>query len=377
MKVPLILYIVEYVIPSTKSCDISVDIAGTLTVVGEGVHDYDADGAYHDCDQPSSCIGGYDAGMDGNGATCEQTPQGYYSEKDSKIRLSCLDTPTISLTNLPLNALWDSGPGLTQHSDCTWACNADYKVDDVSSPTSCVPAESVNSFIIVDLKTATDSSSNEKKGINTGSLTLEITGTNVRHWYVTHDSTFVPSSTSDVEAVGGRSWTSSISPPTSYELPNLDGEYTLYLWIADSQGRVKLQAATTSETFTLDTQNPTINSVTPPSSAVIGDLTASFLVSMTEENSGLGVTYSYCVGRDCDDDFEEVTPDNAGNVDVDTSEFAGGVHYITFKVEDWLDNSAQEANVELTLTECSAGNMERESHPAFEHGVRERTCSRQ
>ena len=200
--------------------------------MGSGTQAFDGAGGYNAC-EVTDCIAGYDA-YDSNGdlstTECTKTAAGFYSANNNKERTDCSASPDIPDSY----AKW-VGTGLTQVSDCAWACDEYYKKDTGSD--ACVAQEEITTFNIKGLASHPDGIS--PKGSGSRTLVLEIVATGVTHWHVTPDASFTPNSITDPASV---SWNQ--SDPTGdqdYTLADSvsEGSVTLYLWIAGGTGVVK------------------------------------------------------------------------------------------------------------------------------------------
>ena len=190
------------------------------------------------------------------------------------------------------------------------------------------------------------------RGTNTRTLNLKITGVHASHsYYVTHRQDFTPRTTSDAE--GSLSWWSGAdTAPASYELPDADGGYKLYLWEANAQGDVVVERPLDSGLFSLNRVAPTVINVDSDVSTSARGINV-FVRGATHRSLALGLTYSYCFGRDCTVSAQKRTvlfsPQQILNsLEVtlymeaaDISTLSLGENHISLKVEDWLGNSVE------------------------------------
>ena len=142
-----------------------------------------------------------------------------------------------------------------------------------------------------------DTGESAGKGINSKTFSLNIVSPLASKWYITHKSTFDPQAQASIDSEG-TTWNWLTAQPTSYTLPlNVsDGEVTLVLWVADTQGKI----LSAKETFTLDTTAPVLDfdadttTDKPADNAV--DSQVSFELTATDLTK---VSYSYCLGANC------------------------------------------------------------------------------
>ena len=345
-----------------KSCDIKTRPEGSPPKkVGEGRKAYAGNGQYGDC-EVVSCIGGYDnSSQSSEGNTdCIVTEIGFYSPENSRAKTECSASPDMPVTN----AHW-VGTGLERADQCAWECNDGYKKN--VDQEDCIVEVSIE---ITGLETV-----GSKKVTASRSLSLVITGSNVDKWYVTHKppGTFKPSTINQIEV--GKSWAASI--PQTYALPgNLsDGDYNLYLYVADTQGNVKGSASTVA--FTLDTTAPVLSIDTSPTNPQIGGNSADFALSVTGELAGATIIYEYCFGSgtDCDADDEFTSIGNPLSLFIDMtqgSRGAFGSKTVTFRASDPVKNKQTETHTwDYHICQFSL----KEQDASFLHGVRERTCA--
>ena len=365
---------------NTQRCDIEITVSkkgkDQQKVVGSGQKTYRADAQYSDC-QVIACMAGYDAyDVDGNlsSTTCSKTEVGYFSSANDKGRTACSSNPAMP----SVNAHW-VGAGLAREADCEWECNAYYKK---KTPTNdaCVPEEAITKFQITGLVGV-----GSRKVTSSKTLQLEIAGTNIDRWYVTHTPTgtgnrqFLPTTTGDVEAGLSLSWTvSGDSPPITYTLPPSlpDGDYTLSVYGADVAGNVKLAPKTFD--FYIDTTPPVLTIGNPPANPQIGGSVAEFDVSATDL-AGATITYGYCFGADEDcgvkDDYTIISVlDDSSTVSIDLTvggHNTFGPKIIHFGVEDDVGNTHSE-KYQWTYHLCVGGDIKIDN--TFQHGLKQGTC---
>ena len=292
----------------------------------------------------------------------------------------------------PKHSSWKGNRVVKRVSDCQWECDATYVSDNLDQPTSCVPEESVVSFVIAHLKESADGS---KKGINSQDLTLQVIHSSAgganHAYYVTHKVNWRPNSDKDIELKSGKSWVRGSGNLTAYSLPSgvKYEEYNLYLWIADSQGNVRMDSAVESDSFVLDRQAPGIDvaNFNKPTSFIKG---SSASVNLPVSGVDLGSKYSYCFGDGCNlfresSEVQLSAPSDSGivtaSIVVDTGTLSLGQdardYYITFKVEDWVGNAVTSNSIEFSFVPCTIDDIETEnadSVPVFAYGERERSC---
>ena len=219
------------------------------------------------------------------------------------------------------------------------SCNADYQRN--ADADACIPAESIDSVLII---SRTITYGQKSHVTNLRRLNLFMTGELVSHWYVTHiaPSTFTPTSTSDTEV--GRTW--STSPITTYDLTGVsDGDITLYTYVADSAGKVKISPATTR--FYLDTTPPTVELYKKPKASEANPA-AHFKMRITNELTGAPIQCKYCRGTPCnkDNQFRACSTNDVpfiiGSLNSDPSvsflQNGYGAKTISFKITDPIGN---------------------------------------
>ena len=275
---------------------------------------------------------------------------------------------------IPPNAILVTKEGLASASECWEECTNTYKKSE--DGTTCEPKESsIIAFSVLNLQDI----SNGKKGLNSRTLSLGMKGANVYGWYVTHNGNFRPTHISDTEGVG-HNWSSS-SKPTIYTVP-ADGEYTLYLWVADVEGSVTqdvTQDPPASLSFRVDSTPPVLAFSSQPSARGTAT-TAEFQLSVTDDTD---VTLSYCLDRACSagagvgagvgagadagvgadagagaglGGSEIFTSVQSQDFSLSLSALSPGEHEITFKAEDELRHSAQISYTWIIVEGGNPGN---------------------
>ena len=135
----------------------------------------------------------------------------------------------------------------------------------------------------------------------------------------------------------GRQWKTEM--PKTYELPDTDGEYHLYLWYADGEGTIR-DKLLTSTSIWLDRMAPgvpvLVRSGTPPKKNKDSSVFFSKLTST--DASGGEVSFIYCQVTDSvncsqDSQFKEVS---SWPLSVETATV--GSYTVKFKSKDKLDN---------------------------------------
>ena len=237
---------------------------------------------------------------------------------------------------------------------------------------------------------------NSKKGTKSKDLTVAIEDNGkVSHYYLTHDSTFTPTSISDTE--GRRSWSG--SKPNSYTLSPVtidgtidDGTYTLYLWVADVTETV-VGSVASSDSFVLDTTAPpapTLHATTKPDAKDSADSVVFGQPGSTDASGG-EVTFSYCLetpggGIDCsanDAPFTAVNDVNAmndWNSDLTLPTTTKGDYEITFKATDKLDHVSTSSQPYAWKRVVCVYNSDSKSNPTdeddtFSLGDKTRACT--
>ena len=156
--------------------------------------------------------------------------------------------PTKQVPVPPTHCTWDCTTyGYTKIND---ACERDVKVGAITL------ADSVR-------VTNVGTSSNQKKVVKALTLTFDVASPSGANWYVTHNA-FSPTSTSHTSSSLStmNAWSGSSTAPTTYDLPDSDGEYTLYVFAANSIG-TGIQEGT-GPTVLLDRTGPEITKTSGP-----------------------------------------------------------------------------------------------------------------
>ena len=229
----------------------------------------------------------------------------------------------------------------------------------------------IGTFQVTDLTNITDSHGNAKKGTDDRSLSITITSPNVSKWYITHDSTFDPR-TSATAAKEGTDWSWLTTKPTTHTLSAdvPDGEVTLYLWVADARGKVKV-ASQASNSFLLDTYAPrflTSNSDMPANRAVDSVVTFSLTVTDLTE-----VRLSYCFGSGC----TPATSFASFPLTLADSEVPFGSNSITLQATDEFNRTHTHTHT-WTRYQCSPNDHQTETLTNINSmaiGKRERVCA--
>ena len=331
--------------------------------------------------KPTVCNAGYDD-HDGND-TCEKTEAGFYaSGSDRKDRQQCtvryIDKKAKPASQNAVWSLAESTPLAVSAHTCRWDCKRGYEEN--LQGTDCVlKVPRVIAFGIGNAKNI----GNGRWGVKTRQLNLQVAETHVSYYYVTHESTFNPSlgakKDDDGSTEGGRQWKTEM--PKTYELPDTDGEYHLYLWYADGEGTIRDKLSTATSIW-LDRTAPGVPSFdrsgTHPKEKN-KDASVSFSKLTSTDASGGEVSFIYCQvtdSVDCSQD-SEFTEVSSWPLSVETATV--GSYTVKFKSKDKLDNDPSTAfsypwNRVECLYSATAEDNDKDTDNIFTAGTKERAC---
>ena len=309
---------------NTRDCDIMAeDGDGVTTKIGEGSQAYTAGtaGDYGTCENATSCVEAthtfHDKTCYANSRACtagELPPHATSGTRaytsNGNYAISCVVTAC--------------GEGHERTLDTT----------------ACTP---LTVLTVDNLKKISAS----KKGTRKRNLSITVTlSANISHYYITHvaPTTFTPTGkiTAPSNTEGARSWyNASTDPkPASYTLPRplVDGEYHLYLWVADAAGNID-GSVVTGNAFTLDTTPPTLDKAAGPASGDHLDAgTESVTFRMNASDPGPGgsglKSLRYCTSLLC-----KLGNAWTSGADIVLTGLSAGYHSITFEVTDKVGNS--------------------------------------